>query len=470
MTSSKTASLLDMEDEPTTIGATAAYRHGPPSGSPRSKSGLAPRGTSRPRTMTPPPMPPPPRLPNVHVEPDKPHAALHLAPPPPLRLAPPPVSEPPASFAAPPAAAPRPRIWRVNAMQLNKLIVSSYKTMGFAILGFILAGLASFILINLFYLVNSSWVTPLTLSSSDARVFQLSGQRANTRAGREAVAIQRLDLRARRQDAERIAASEVRFQENFAATLTADHDSRLVQLTGFRRLLGDLAATRSQVLKSNHDFTDISRGQLKREYDAHLIDKDQHVRGGFELGQIAGANVSLHERNVEIDARVSDLTRAVESLDAARGNSQAAMSYEVLHMHHEYQQSVLTQKKAEDDVAAIDESLRVLDGEVEAYDHEIERIERAPYLMAADRSVTTAFVPYDNVGSVNVGDAVYGCRVSVVVCRKVGIVAELLDGEVLGYHPLHNRELRGVLVRLDLQDASAIQLPVLHLKHAPLGV
>jgi hypothetical protein len=44
----------------------------------------------------------------------------------------------------------------VDVMKLNKLVVSSYKFMGFAILGTILLGLASFIATNLFYIFNES--------------------------------------------------------------------------------------------------------------------------------------------------------------------------------------------------------------------------------------------------------------------------------------------------------------------------
>jgi hypothetical protein len=91
-------------------------------------------------------------------------------------------------------------------------------------------------------------------------------------------------------------------------------------------------------------------------------------------------------------------------------------------------------------------------------------------MMAADKAVNTAFVPYDNVGAVQVGDKVYSCALAFLVCHAIGTVSEELDGEVVGKHPLHNREMRGVLVRLSLDDPKAIEKPVLHLHRAPVGI
>ena len=223
-------------------------------------------------------------------------------------------------------------------------------------------------------------------------------------------------------------------------------------------------------MTSNRAFSALSTTELNQQYAAHLIDKDQQIRGGYELSQIAGSNVGLHERHVEIATQVDDLTREVESLERAQGRGSGAMSYEVLRMQHEYEQSVLLAKKAVTDENALTASIGMLDKQLDDSDAQIARIEKAPYLMAADRSVSTAFVPYDNLSAAHVGDKVYACAAGVMICHLAGKVAEILDGEVLGNHPLHNRELRGVLVRLDLSDPSVIAKPVLHLGRPPLGV
>jgi hypothetical protein len=351
-----------------------------------------------------------------------------------------------------------------DPMKLNKLVVSSYKVMGFAILGAILLGLASFIFTNVFYMTNSSWTTPLMLSSTDPRVLQLVSQLSQEKAARDAVATQRLQLQAQLEDAKRIQASEGRFQAAFQDAMLAEAADRGSELAQLQRLIRDVRKTRSDVADTSRDYTAVSKEQIKDEYAAHLIGKDEATRGGYELSQIAGANLALHEKHVEIDARITELQRAVSSLR----NGKAAASYEVLHMRHEYEQSVLASKKAEGDAEAFDKSIAMLDATIAGYDAQIARIARAPYVMAADRSVTTAFVPYDNAEAAKVGEPVYSCFMGPLFCRNVGKVAEVLDGEVIDKHPLHNRDLRGLLVRLELTDPSAVQHPVLQLHRKPL--
>jgi hypothetical protein len=367
--------------------------------------------------------------------------------------------------ATPPATKPL-----IDTMKLNKLIVSSYKFIGFAVLGTILLGLASFIATNLFYMFNESWVTPLQLSSTDPRVLQLTAQLSAAKAARDGVAAQQLELNSRLSDARRIASSEAKFQSAFDETMAANLQDRLGQLGAFQKLIHNINRTRHEVSSVNRAYSNISKEELDKEYKAGLINKDDQVKGGYELAQIEGANLGLHEKNVEIDARVTDLQREVQALRTAGIHGDGAMSYEVLKMKHEYEQSMLAAQKASDDADALAKSVAMFDSTLAEYDSQIERIKKAPYVQAADKNVSTAFVPYDNVGAIKVGDNVYSCAVSFLFCHKIGKIAEVLDGEILGKHPLHNRDMRGVLVRLELTDPSAIEKPVLHLHRAPMGL
>jgi hypothetical protein len=66
------------------------------------------------------------------------------------------------------------------------------------------------------------------------------------------------------------------------------------------------------------------------------------------------------------------------------------------------------------------------------------------------------------------GADLYACRFGLVGCKRVGKLAEPLDGEVVTKHPLHNEILRGVMVELDLTDARWARQKVLFAGKPPL--
>jgi hypothetical protein len=361
-------------------------------------------------------------------------------------------------------------------MALNKLVVSAYKVAGFAILSAILLGLASYLSINVYYFVGSGWMVPTVLSPSDERVMQLDSLAAQQEAAKGNLVTKKLELASQLKAAHRVVDVETAFQEAFRAAMTSDLTDRKRELGRLRGLLGSYAAARGSIVKSNEAYSGMSRNSLGEQYRAHVIDQEQMLTGNYQIAQIAGANLGLDVKGVEIDTRVAQLVREVASLENARAASSAgrrptgAMTYGILHIQREYEQSVLASSKAQDDAEALEKSIAMLDEIVARHDRLLSTIARSPYVMAADRNLTMAFVPYENRKNASVGAPVYACKLGLVFCPKVGKVAEVIDGEVLSKHPLHNKDLRGVMVRLELNDATAVEQSVLHVGGRPLWI
>ena len=365
---------------------------------------------------------------------------------------------------------------KIDAMQLNKLIVSAYKVMGFAILTTILLGLISYLGINVFYLVSRSWIAPAIISPVDERVLQLNAQLAQEMSLRDKLMADRLDMMARLNDSNRIVATEEAFQHSFALAMQADLADRKAELAKFQGLIGTYNSTQSEVFRSSEAFSGMSRGRMQELMSAHVIDQDAFLQGQYQLAQMAGSNLGLAVKNAEIDSRVTDLKRQVSSLDATIqgiGNDKdkakdAAFSYEILRIKHEFDKSVLDAKKAEDQADGYKQAIVSIDNTLSRYDRILKNIQDSPYMKAAEHNLTVAFVPYDNIGNVEKGKTVYGCSLGLFWCHKIGTIAELLTGEVMGKHPLHNQEIRGVFVEMQLEDPKWAEETVLHVGHAPL--
>src|SRR5439155_17762771 len=60
----------------------------------------------------------------------------------------------------------------------QKLVVSSYRLLGFGILSLIVVVLLGYIATTAFYFLNHSWITPVAVSANDDKVVALQGQLA----------------------------------------------------------------------------------------------------------------------------------------------------------------------------------------------------------------------------------------------------------------------------------------------------
>jgi hypothetical protein len=339
--------------------------------------------------------------------------------------------------------------------QLNKWLVSVYRTLGFAILTVIVLGLVTYIGTSIFYLVSTSWVTPAVISPTDEHVLGLASKLAEQSSQRDKLAGDRALLVANLADVDRIIAMDEKFAERFRRAVNADIADRRAELQKLRSLAGEFLGARGEINRSNRAFAGHSRLRNEQLKQAGLIDEDGYLSGNYQVSQMASANLQLAERAVDLDAKTTILAREAEALSATLDTGDGALSYDALRVRQEYERARLELEKARDTRTAFVESLAAADRSIERYDRIVKSIQGSPLLAAAEGKVTVVMVPYENLGTVKPGGGLYACALGFFACHRVGKIVTVMPGEMEVRDPHNGKPMRGQAVQVELSDASA---------------
>lgn len=339
---------------------------------------------------------------------------------------------------------------------MQRLIVSTYRLLGFGILSIIVVVLVGYIATSAFYFVSDSWIQPMVVSPTDERVLQLKSDLAEQASVRDKIAV---DL----QHTDRFIAAQQDFQAEFVKAVKADLAERKSSLGRVSQLARQYRGERSRIRASNDDFAKASKDTMSKEYEAGLIKRDDMLNGAYQRGQIANSNLSLAERQAEFENRAASLEKesaALEGVLSKKANA-GVLSYDVLKIKRDYDTSRLETAKATEERKALQDSL-------ERHDAILNSIRQSPQLRAADRKADVAFVPYANFKDLKVGTPVYACAFEMALCHEAGKVQAILPGEVTSKHPNREKMLRGQMVELALDDADAAEENVLFVGRKPL--
>jgi hypothetical protein len=338
----------------------------------------------------------------------------------------------------------------------SKHVVTAYRLLGFAILTIIVVVLIGYITTTAFYYWSNSWVVPTALAPTDEKIVSLQGQLAERQNQRDQTAMA-LD------QAERAITVQQAFQGEFAKAIQSDLDGRKAALERMHELAHAAASTRSQIKRSNNAYASESQRRMAEEWKAGLIDRNAMLSGKFQLAQISSSNLSLIERQAEYETRAADLETQTRSLEALLANTttSGAMSYDVLRIKQEYETSRLETQKAIETRDTLKTALAREDKLVDSLKH-------SAYLRAMADGAQVAYVPYGNLDKVKKGDRLYGCKLGMIFCHKVGTVLDVLPGEVLFKHPNRDKQLRGQMIELKLEDGAAATDDVLFVGGRPM--
>ena len=128
-------------------------------------------------------------------------------------------------------------------------LIRAYKVMGLLALTGILIGLICFITLNLFYLVNRSWVRPVALSPTHSSVLNAMGTLSRESAQRDELMSEREQLKAELAGIERILELNADFQKEFesaARSTPGAGSSQVYEALVARRAYGESVIERER--------------------------------------------------------------------------------------------------------------------------------------------------------------------------------------------------------------------------------
>jgi hypothetical protein len=367
----------------------------------------------------------------------------------------------------------RPVISRERSLFANvasALLVPVYRLISLVILTAILLGLASYLSLTIFYYFNQSWIEPRIISPTDAQVLALNGQLSQGTLVREQLAAQRIDLLVKLRDATRKATDSNQFQKDVKQTAKQVVSDNLGKLASVQDVDRSFKAEAPQILESDKSFVSGALAEAEKLYRAHLISEEEWINRKAQIAQLGLSALSLQRSSAELEGEKNVLRREIDSYSSlvAPGASKDGLNSDVLQAKRQLNSSQLDEANAKDLADALYQELSMTDDAIARQDRLLLSIHNIPYLRAAEQKLTIGFVPYSNAGRTAPGTPIYGCTFAVLFCRQVGRVEEVLDGEVVDKHPFFNKELRGLLVRVDFRDSKWDRTQVLFLGKAPL--
>jgi hypothetical protein len=223
------------------------------------------------------------------------------------------------------------------------------------------------------------------------------------------------------------------------------------------RSVADLDALRSEkevllaVLERQEGYVKV----LERGLAAGLVRKDEvdRARNGLDHARVELLKNEREQHSAARELRVASLARAALASQDGRGLS----TPEMVALREEVARTSVELLKAESERRARAAQLRADEEALSHLDELMAQMKKRPVYRAIENSQTVAFVTYEELSRVKAGATVLRCAMwGFFGCRPVGIVAEVLPGEV-AMQDSFGALGRGQYAVLDLADPTAAQ-------------
>ena len=318
--------------------------------------------------------------------------------------------------------------------------------------------------------LTDAWVAPLQLSPDNERVLNLRIRQTKEKADRARLIAELAGIEEELQAADlglqRLKSLAKGYKGALAWSTQSqgrelrDLDDQVRNLESQRKLLGDLIANHERLLRRS----DANRA-------AGFITDDQYEREAVAFNQL---QVALRDCELQLSraqAARSEATSRGQALSSALAKRDdperhaLSPSPDVLKFYDDEVRIELEITRLEAERRSALARKSAAEGAVKDMDQLLRDLESRPLYRAMQKDTDLAFAPYEHLRHIGVGDDVLACSWSVVNCRLVGTVSEIVPGEVVTQDPW-GELARGQYIVLDVRDNTALFERVLRVRRA----
>ena len=317
----------------------------------------------------------------------------------------------------------------------NKIYMWIYRHTALLVIGSMFPTIVIFFLMMGFFFFNESWVAPTQLSLTSDKMLTFS--QGYMQASQNVATLQGGVMSAKHDYDLAVAnASKYKSASNTLAstnrTLSDSLNGKMADINDTRVLSNELNMRKSSIrnaLKAGLITNSDAASQLSGIQTFHNLVNDGKTTS---IATRSSAELSMTQLNIQAMAAQSDVTKARDIL-----------------------------KLAQAQLAPANTQLKTLKSTVY-------------YSIMTQGNANMAFVPYENLDNLSVGQPVFDCYLTIVLCYKVGTISSIQHDETTVPFPVMNirfsRDMRGyfVLLNIDKGEEASMRSKLLFFGRKPL--
>lgn len=344
-------------------------------------------------------------------------------------------------------------------LSIQKLIISAYRLLSFMMLSTVLFLVVGYLLLLVFYTINTSWAAPIVLGPTQDRVLAFQPQISNIES---AIEKQRVELSTALSTKEALDEQISQVQmliEKVDSIISAESQ----QLTVTSKAIKSVLASKNADIFTAKSIIAEAQKLLKtvdQELSAKLITSDQASQRKIAL---QNAISSISDAKIAALSLQEQLKQSQSGIETLNGGSTSSQAFNTIRQSAELKSS-LVELRIQSTTAKL--SAIALHKSITEAERVMLVAKSSPYYRALREEVTVAFVPYDN--DIHIGDPIYDCYLQILLCRKVGVVKTIYEAEEHARHPLFKTDFRGRLVEIQFTDRSFSKSQVVFINGKPL--